>query len=41
MLQFVGSVTDNSRGVIYNHDMFMVQATGVSSKHGNFARLIS
>ncbi len=28
MLQIVASLTDNSRGVIYNRNMFIVQATG-------------
>ncbi len=29
MLQIVASLTDNSRDVIYNHNMFIVQATGL------------
>jgi hypothetical protein len=28
LLQIVVSLTDNSRGVIHNHNMFIVQATG-------------
>ncbi len=27
MLQIVGSLTDDSRGIIYNHFMFIVQDT--------------
>jgi hypothetical protein len=29
MLQIVASLTDDSRGVIYNHNMFLVLATAV------------
>jgi hypothetical protein len=28
MLQIVASLTDNSRGIIYDHNMLTVQATG-------------
>jgi hypothetical protein len=28
-VQIVASLTDNSRGIIYNHNMFMVQATAL------------
>jgi hypothetical protein len=31
MLQIVASLADNSRGVIYNHNMFIVEATGVTN----------
>jgi hypothetical protein len=31
MLQIVASLTDDSRGVIYNHNMFIVQATAYLS----------
>jgi hypothetical protein len=31
MLQIVVSLTDDSRGVIYDHYMFMEQATGLIS----------
>ncbi len=31
MLQIVMSLTDASRGGIYDHNMFMVQATGLIS----------
>ncbi len=27
-LQIVASFTDDSRGIIYNHNMFMLQGTG-------------
>ncbi len=27
MLQIVASLTDDSKGIIHNHDMFIVQAT--------------
>ncbi len=27
-LQIMASLTDNSRGIIYDHNMFIVQATG-------------
>ncbi len=30
MLQIVASLTDDLRGVIYNHSMFIVQAAGCS-----------
>ncbi len=30
MLQIVASLADNSRGVMYNHNMFIVEATGVT-----------
>ncbi len=30
MLQIVTSLTDNSRGIIYDHNMFMVQDTEVN-----------
>ena len=29
MLQIVASLTDDSRGVIYNHNMFTIQGTGL------------
>ena len=29
LLQIVASLTDDSRGVIYNRNMFIVQATGL------------
>jgi hypothetical protein len=29
MLQIVASLTDNSRGIIYNHNVFIIQATGL------------
>ncbi len=32
MLQIVASLTDNSRGVIYDHNMFIVQAIGLHVK---------
>jgi hypothetical protein len=28
-LQIVASLTDNSRGIIYDHNVFIVQAAGV------------
>ncbi len=31
MLQIVASLTDNFRGVIYNRNMFIVQATGLNT----------
>jgi hypothetical protein len=31
MLQIMASLTNNFGGIIYNHNMFIVQATGVSS----------
>ncbi len=31
-LQIVASFTDDSRGIIYDRNMFIVQATGVTSK---------
>ncbi len=31
MLEIVASLTDDSRGVIYNHNMFIVQATGAET----------
>jgi hypothetical protein len=35
-LQIVASLTDNSRGVIYNINMFVVQATEVYVVQNNF-----
>jgi hypothetical protein len=32
-LQIVGSLTDDSRGIIYNHDMFIVKAIGHKGLH--------
>jgi hypothetical protein len=34
MLQIVASLTDNSRGNIYNSYVFTKQATGFTCKHG-------
>ncbi len=31
MLQIVASLTDDSRGIIYDHSMFMAQATVLTS----------
>ncbi len=33
MLQIVALVTDDSRGIIYDCNMFIVQATGVKIDH--------
>ena len=33
MLQTVASLTDDSRGIVYNHNMFIVQATGLTHRH--------
>jgi hypothetical protein len=33
MLQIVASLTDDSRGLIYNYNMFKVQATGANVKN--------
>ncbi len=33
MLLIVGSLTNNSRGVIYNRNMFKVQATAAEELH--------
>jgi hypothetical protein len=30
MLQLMASLTDNSRGIIYDHNMFIVQATALT-----------
>ncbi len=38
MLQIVASLTDNSIGVIYNRNMFIVQATEMTSFRGQARR---
>jgi hypothetical protein len=37
MLQAVASLTDGSRGIIYDHNMFIVQATGPQGHSGHRA----
>ncbi len=38
VLQIVASLTDNSRGVIYSHNMFIVQTTEIVFTTLNFLR---
>ncbi len=35
MLQIVAALTDNSRGVIYNHNIFIIQATVCLKEYDN------
>ncbi len=34
MLQIVASLTDDSRGIVYDHNMFIVQAKGTQYRDG-------
>ncbi len=34
MLQTVASLTDDSRGIVYDHNMFIVQANGAQYRDG-------
>jgi hypothetical protein len=38
MLQIVASLTDDSKGVIYNYSMFIIQVTGSNVTKRSFVR---
>jgi hypothetical protein len=41
MLQIEASLIDDSRGVIYDHNMFIVQATGLTHKYNTRQEVVA